>query len=428
MRPWNIIIAFFDGAQSSARALRQRLAAAWQGAQPIGATTVPAGSLQDAALDEIDAIVLLLGGPAQTNRALPVLAMLEEASAAVLVLLEEPPAPDNAYEFAGALTMPADLDDVRLCATLNGILHRQEEVKRLRQEVSIAQRFQGGLKGEIARMHEELQLAAMVQREFLPRELPGLYGVEFAALWRPAHYVSGDIYDIARLDNDHVGVFIADAVGHGVPAALMTMIICRSLTTKIITGNSYRIIEPSEVLARLNRDMILRQGRTTRFATAAYAIVNCRSRIMRFAGAGHPPPLLLGADGSSRLLETSGGLLGVFEDEVYEQMELELALGDRLLLHSDGFEQAFPAPKADSYEQRLPTPRYRREFERLLEHATPKDMIGAIGRRLDDQRGSLHQIDDLTLICMHAGPLVGSDDAPPVEQHDDQPVPRLRMT
>lgn len=428
MTPWNVIVVSFDDNRSSAQALRQRVLRAWTSPQPMELTAAGAEALQEEDLHGVDMVAILLDRSVTPARALPVLAMLEEAGASVLMLLEEPPAPDNPYEVVGALTAPAELDDALLCATLNGMLHRQHEIERLRQEVALAHRFQGGLKGEIARMHEELQLAAMVQREFLPRELPNLYGVEFAALWRPAHYVSGDIYDVARLDDDHVGIFIADAVGHGVPAALMTMIICRSLTTKIITGNTYRIIEPSEVLTRLNRDMIRRQGRTTRFATAAYGIVNCRSRIMRFAGAGHPPPLLICADGSSRLLETSGGLLGVFEDESYEQIDVELAVNDRFLLHSDGFEQAFPSPKADSYEQRLPTERYRQEFQRLIEQSTPKEMIGAIGRRLDDQRGSLHQVDDLTLICMRAGPLTREPDTSTDARQAEQPSPRLRMT
>jgi sigma-B regulation protein RsbU (phosphoserine phosphatase) len=317
--------------------------------------------------------------------------------------------------FGGTLIELFDRDDQTLCSKLEGMLHRQEAVKRLQTEVSIAHRCHGGLQGEIARMHEELQLAAMVQREFLPRELPHLYGVEFAALWRPAHYVSGDIYDIARLDDDHVGVFIADAVGHGVPAALMTMVICRSLTTKIITGNAYQLIEPAEVLARLNRDMIRRQGRTTRFATAVYAIVNCRSREVRLAGAGHPPPLLLGADGSTRSIEPAGGLLGVFEDETYEQVSFDVAVGDRLLMYSDGFEQAFPKAQADAYERKLPNNRYREEFEQLAAAATPQEMVSTISRRLDDQTGSLHQLDDLTMICMRAGALLLPD-----EQQSDQ--------
>ena len=68
-----------------------------------------------------------------------------------------------------------------ICGKLEGVLHRQREVGRLRRELAIAYRFHGGLKGEISRMHDELQLAAMVQREFLPREMPSVCGVTFSA-------------------------------------------------------------------------------------------------------------------------------------------------------------------------------------------------------------------------------------------------------
>ena len=94
-----------------------------------------------------------------------------------------------------------------------------------------------------------------------------------------------------------------------------------------------------------------------------------------------------------------------------KQIETELVVGDRLLLYSDGFEQAFPSTKSeDAYQRRLPTTRYREEFERLAKLPTPNDVIEALGRRVDDQVGSLHQIDDLTLICVHAGPLLSTTD------------------
>ena len=176
--------------------------------------------------------------------------------------------------FSGALVKPLDEDDRVIAAALCGLLHRQPEVRHLRHEVALARRCHGGLESRISRIQDELQLAAMVQRELLPASLPKVMGLDFGVLWRPAHYVSGDIYDVARLDDDHVGVFIADAVGHGVPAALMTMVICRSLVPKLVSGSSYRLLEPAEVLDRLNHDMIRRQGRSTRFATAAYALID----------------------------------------------------------------------------------------------------------------------------------------------------------
>lgn len=402
---WNAIVAALDGHAARAEEVRLRLIQSWSSEPQPTFTSAGAAELQPDALANVDAVILVADRSATQSTTLALLNILEEAGVPVLALLDGLPETGNIYEFAGAIVECWDAPDARLCPLLRGMLHRQREIKRLRGEVALSQRFHGGLKGEIAKMHEELQLAALVQREFLPREAPAMHGVEFAALWRPTNYVSGDIYDLIRLDEDHAGVFVADAVGHGVPAALMTMVICRSLITKEITGKSYRIVPPSEVLARLNMEMIRRQGRTTRFATATYAVINCRERTMQLAGAGHPPPVRLSADGTSQTLETAGGLLGVFPDESYGQIELELAIDDRLLFYTDGFEQAFPVAATDSYERRLPSTRYRNEFDQLSRQSSVTDMIEAISRRLDDQAGSLHQIDDLTLVCMHAGPL-----------------------
>jgi sigma-B regulation protein RsbU (phosphoserine phosphatase) len=410
MQRANVIVTALDGHDAIAAQVAQRLAQAWSGGQSPNIRTIAAETLNDEKLSSIDAAVIVAGAACGQSVALPWLGILQDAGVPVLALLDSLAVEhDNVFEFAGALIDLHCAPGAQLCTLLRGLLHRQSEVRQLRQEVAISQRFHGGLKTEIAKMHEELQLAALVQREFLPREVPSLHGVEFAALWRPTNYVSGDLYDIIRLDEDHVGVFIADAVGHGVPAALMTMVISRSLNTKEISGGSYRLVPPSEVLLRLNAEMIRRQGRTTRFATAVYALFNCRDRIVTLAGAGHPPPVRLGIDGSSSVLETSGGLLGVFADEQYDQIELELDLDDRLIFYTDGFEQAFPTPQCDEKDLRLPTTRYRNEFDQLAKLPTPADMIDAINRRIDDQSGSLHQIDDLTLVCVHAGALASGE-------------------
>jgi serine phosphatase RsbU (regulator of sigma subunit) len=404
MIPWNLIVASIDGDDVAARAARTRLLDAWDEAPVLHAITMSMDDLEDADLANIDGVVLLATSTFDVARTLARLALGEESGVALLALVDEMPIATLPC-LDGALVASSDTDMARTVAILCGLLHRQAEVRMLRREISIAHRFHGGLEGEIARMHEELQLAASVQREFLPRSIPSLHGVDFGALWRPAHYVSGDIYDISRLDHDHVGVFVADAVGHGVPAALMTMVIARSLTTKIIDDTSYRLLEPVEVLARLNHDIIRRQGESTRFATGVYALIDCRRRTMRVAGAGHPPPLQFGDDGSCRELSTSGGLLGIFEDESYDQIEVELAAGDRVLFHSDGFEQAFPQAALTDHDRRVPNAAYRDAFTAIAGEATPADMINAISHRLDTSQGSLHQVDDITLVCVQAAPL-----------------------
>jgi serine phosphatase RsbU (regulator of sigma subunit) len=412
MNRWNVIVVACEGCEAPATVVRQRLIDHWPIDRAVSLTTSVVEALSLDLLAGADAVVLVADCSTDLGVLVRALALLEEASLAVLAVLDELPRAGNAFDVAGAMVETRSTPPQIIVAKLLGLLHRQDEIRRLRQEVTLANRFQGGLRGQIERIHEELQLAALVQRDFLPRELPCLMGVQFSVLWRPANYVSGDIYELVVLDEDQIGVFIADAVGHGVPAALMTMVICRSLVLTQAGPAGPIVLPPSEVLARLNASLIQRHGRTTRFATAAYAVVNCRQRTVSLAGAGHPPPLVVRADGQSRSIETAGGLLGVFPDESYPQVEFELAMDDRLLFYSDGFEQAFPVGKSDAYSTRLPTRQYLSEFDQLGELASAQQMVDALALRLDSQRGSLHQADDLTLIAVHAGPLVEAP-APP---------------
>ena len=347
----------------------------------------------------------------------------EEHRVPLLALVAEDIGQGLGWAPAGALRIDHRIDLSELAGRLEAVLYQQRTVKRLYTDLQVARRFQGGLRGEISRMHDELQLAALVQQEILPRSLPELHGIRFGAMWRPANYVSGDIYDIARLDEDHIGVFIADAVGHGVPAALLTMVIHRALRTKEVTDSGYRLVPPSEALARLNAEMIRRQGDTTRFATAIYALVNCRTREMTMAGAGHPAAMVLHPGREPYEIEAAGGLLGVFEDETYPETKTILEVDDRVLFYSDGFEVAFPESAETERGMKMPTNQYRIEFASLTDVESPDDMIRQLSMRIDAQPGSLHQVDDLTIIAMHAGALGGTGSAtktaatsPPTQQ------------
>src|SRR4051812_12621367 len=106
------------------------------------------------------------------------------------------------------------------------------------------------------RLDEELRLAARIQQDFLPKLLPQVGNVHFHTLFRPAGYVSGDIYDVARLDETTVGFFVCDAVGHGMPAALLTMFIKRAMVTKEILASGYRLLDPGETLRNLNQSLV----------------------------------------------------------------------------------------------------------------------------------------------------------------------------
>ena len=187
-------------------------------------------------------------------------------------------------------------------------------------------------------LDEEMRLAARLQRDFLPRRLPEVGRIRFGVLYRPASWVSGDIYDVTRLDETHVGFYVVDAVGHGMPAALLTMFVKKALQTKRIAGDSYHILPPHVSLSELNKDICEQNLSSCQFCTAVYCVLDAHDLTLTYARAGHPDPVLIHADGRIEVLSSQGSLLGVFPEEEYESRKVQLNPGDRLLVYTDGAE------------------------------------------------------------------------------------------
>ncbi len=188
-------------------------------------------------------------------------------------------------------------------------------------------------------LDRELDLAGVIQRSLLPRSLPDLERYQFAAALHPSGAVSGDFYDLYRLDESRWGFYVADAVGHGVPAALLTIFVKKAIVTREILPDGYRLIEPGEVLRRLNVDLLSEQLSESPFVTLAYSILDVENDELSYASGGHPPAMVLGADGSTVPLLTEGALLGIFEAE-FSTANYSLKPGDAVVLYTDGIEQA----------------------------------------------------------------------------------------
>jgi sigma-B regulation protein RsbU (phosphoserine phosphatase) len=280
--------------------------------------------------------------------------------------------------------MRADALDEPLAAVERELTGLREEVDRLRQRDQTLNVY-------MQRLDDELRLAARLQQDFLPKQLPRVGPVRFEALWRPAGYVSGDLYDVVRLDETHVGFYLADAVGHGVPAALLTMYLRHALPTKEITADAYRLLDPGEALGRLNDALLAQRLAIGTFCTACYGVLNTRTLELRLASAGHPDPLLFRGDDPAVTLRADGALLGVFEGERYVSATHQLRPGDRLLLFSDGIEVAFDEDRTAHRE------RWRAELlsrRRLGAEA----FVADLAKCLDGEAGSLDPRDDLTLL------------------------------
>jgi phosphoserine phosphatase RsbU/P len=273
----------------------------------------------------------------------------------------------------------------------------ETEIESLREEMNYLRRRDETLNFYMHRLDEELRLAARLQQDFLPKSLPQLGPVHFHTLYRPAGYVSGDLYDIARLDETHVGFYMADAVGHGMPAALLTMFIKNAMVLKQITAGGYRLLEPGEALGKLNESIVEQNLSHATFATAAYGNVDCKTLLCKFARAGHPTPLLMHADGTMDCLESDGGLLGIFPNEVYANAEVQLRPGDRMFIYSDGIEVAF------AEDQSFDTCQWRRELTKRSNLST-EQLLTELSAILDGENGSLQPKDDLSMIVVEIKP------------------------
>jgi serine phosphatase RsbU (regulator of sigma subunit) len=187
-------------------------------------------------------------------------------------------------------------------------------------------------------LSEQLRMAGLVQRDFLPASLPNSERIRWATTFLPAEWVSGDIYDIARIDEQHIGFYVADVVGHGIPAALLTIFLKQALVMRETMVNNYRIFSPAEVMTNLNKRMATQKLSGYQFATCCYCLLNVNSLELTFARAGHPYPILIRDTEQPQQLEIRGSLLGIFEDAEYIEGKVQLQKGDKLLVYSDGAE------------------------------------------------------------------------------------------
>jgi sigma-B regulation protein RsbU (phosphoserine phosphatase) len=188
----------------------------------------------------------------------------------------------------------------------------------------------------------EFEEARLIQRGLLPTRVPQIAGIDLAVAWQPADGVGGDCFDTLSFSTG-LGVSIADIAGKGLPAALLM-----SNLQAAVRAFAQESAAPSSICGSVNR-LLCRNMASGRFATFFYGRIDAGRRIV-FSNAGHNPPLLVRKDGSVARLTDGGMVLGVFPDNAYEQSELPLASGDRLLFYTDGITEA-RNPAGEEYEE-----------------------------------------------------------------------------
>ncbi len=301
-----------------------------------------------------DAVVIVL--PArpgeQTSKLRLLFDRLAEHPRAALVLVPGgEPLPILDHPPAVPVVYAQDLDAHDLAVRLETMIEMRPSLDSLRNGLVAGHRS-----GDSAaqRYLNQLRLASQVQRGFLPASLPRIGPASFQVLFRPVDFVSGDIYDVQRLDEEHVGIALADASGHGIPAALLTVYIKRALRGKEIENGTYRILSPGAVLAGLNDDVLDAQLNECPFVAAVYAILNLRTLRLALARGGAPYPLHRTAAGEVRALEVPGSVVGVLPGARFAVSTVQLAPGDSVLFYTDGLDRIVAPQPAVSELQPAP--------------------------------------------------------------------------
>jgi len=193
----------------------------------------------------------------------------------------------------------------------------------------------------------EREDARLFQRALLPSTMPTIPGCAIAARWEPASDFGGDCYDVLRLGGGRVAVSIADVTGKGLPAAFLMSNLQAS-----VRAFAAQQLSPRYVAEGINRALCGNPALRT-FATFFYAEIDSRTWTLTSSNAGHNPPILVRTNGSVVRLSAGGLVLGVTEHASYEQSHVRLAAGDRLVLFTDGLNEAEDAEGNDFGDDRL---------------------------------------------------------------------------
>jgi sigma-B regulation protein RsbU (phosphoserine phosphatase) len=239
------------------------------------------------------------------------------------------------------------------------------------------------------RLENEISIAREVQNQLFPSTLPSVPGVEIEAICKAARSVSGDYYDFIQLSPTHVAIAIADISGKGISAALLMASLQAALRSQALTEGS-ESISTADLVARLNKHLVRNTG-DDRFATFFIAVYDSSTRTLRYTNAGHLPSFLI-CKGSACLLDKGGMVLGVLDDYVYEQGELEVAPDSLLIGYSDGLVEP-----ENVYGEEFGITRLKEAAIRV-HHAAPLMVAESLMAAAEEWAGTPEQADDMTVI------------------------------
>ncbi len=263
-------------------------------------------------------------------------------------------------------------------------IRAQFRIADLRRELSERNRQ---LESAQKKLNFELDLARKVQFALMPRP-PKPRGVLRAAVrYTPANQLGGDVYDFYRLENSRLGILVADVSGHGVNSAMLS-----GMVKALAAPLSLAVLEPGELLAGLDvaAEQFFPEGY---FCTGFYLIADEETGLVRYAGVGHPPAIIVGPKGP-RVLQSNPGMLGIGMVDGTAGSVDRLEPGESMVIYTDGLTDAMDPGDVIFGEERLKT--------LLQSHfgADPLEILNQVDLAVNSHTAPGRAADDINIIVL----------------------------
>ncbi len=299
------------------------------------------------------------------------------------------------------------LRDITRQKRLEAQVKEGERILRLQKDLEGRNRKLGEsnekLRHAYSVIKRDLEAGAKIQSSLLPQAATNIYGVQFDSLFLPSSFVAGDIYNYFKLDENHIGFYVLDVAGHGIPAAMLSVTLSKALSPTNPDDSIlkqflpspeppyYRLINPAMVVRALNKRFQVDPD-TMQYFTMIYGMMDTRDGETVMTLAGHPPPILVKKGGAAISVGTGGFPVGMLSDVDFEEEQVHLDKGDRLILYSDGITECMNADEEQFSVKRL---------TQLLEEGrdlTLDELMKRTKQRLRQWRADEEFEDDVTLL------------------------------
>jgi PAS domain S-box-containing protein len=277
----------------------------------------------------------------------------------------------------------------------------QSDVSARRRAEDDLRKAKVEIENALSELQRDLDLAARIQRSFLPKTSPDIEGFEATWEFIPCAHLAGDFLNVFTLDERHVALYVLDVTGHGASAALLSVTLSRWLSAERQesclyrpdrkSSSGFRIARPAEVASYLN-ERFRSAPEIAQYFTMVYGVLDVQERRLTYVAAGHPGPIQVPASGEAKMHSSTGLPIGMLSGVDYGEQTVDLAPGDRLFLFTDGVTEAI-----DDNEDEFGKVRFLETLERARQ-ASLGETLQRVVARVRKWQGREIGYDDLSLL------------------------------